>query len=561
MKSEATLSSAPEPFKVFLEELSKNMSSKGPVIFFNQHAIPIRDVAPPSNAVVFSVCGGSNETVSHFFERHKGASLIIWDTGVNLHTGGESYFGIKNNAEFAYAIEYADYLAAEGVALLPTFTLGLSTRNGQKCIDVLNKKGFDVRGYLELPRSVYGVSSNLLFAVISRGSFEHTFLYSLSDLSSTFEARSAANFLTRHLGGDPDAPLDSCKKAEFSGFANFYLRQEISSILSNDRNFERKKMSDLVEGIRKYDPSETSIGDNTLLLNTVATVSKKNVAFRSLEDINPRHRYFRVDLKSEIDRDYAVSFFNTELGKKILLSASTGSTLPNLSTKSILSLEIPCPPQDMQIQISDTNRSLKMLFEQMDKLYQELVYNPRNVDSIQNDVTKLLESIDRLSIVDKIKSEIRSGEGKHLEFKQTISLCVRDGIKKPVIEHEIMKTLCGFMNTDGGVLLVGVNDDGLITGINQEMKSLYKKSKDEYLKKIRNLVVNHIGKEVLNLVDWKMHDIDGKSIVRFLVKSSSQAIWLKWNNASEFYIRTNPATDRLDGKEMVAYINQRFDTA
>lgn len=554
MRNIQTLSSAPEPLQDFLDELSLGFSRKGPVLFFHfpQHSTEFPPHRVPNNAEAFDFV---NENPPSFFGRHSDASLIIWNTGINMYTGGETYFGIKNNAEFYYAIEYADLLSLEGVMLLPTFTLGLSTRNGEKCIAALNEKGLDLRGYLELPTGVFGVSTKPLLAVISRGSFEDTFLFSLNDISSTFEARSAANFLIRHLAGDPEAPLDSCKKTDFSGFAKFYLRKEITTVVSNDRNFERKKMSDLVEGIRKYDPSETSIGDSALLLNTVATVSSKDVAFGSPEDANPKHRYFHVDLNPEIDRDYAVSFFNTELGKKILLSASTGSTIPTLSAKGILALEIPCPPKDVQVRISKANRSLKMLFDQMNKLDQELVYNPKNVDSIQDDLTKLLDSIGRLGIVDKIKSEIRNGEGKHLEFKQTLSLCLREKQKKDYVEHAILKTLCGFMNTDGGVLLVGVDDGGLIVGVDREMKMLYKSSSDEYFKKIRNMVDANLGIENSSFIDWKLHDIDEKLVLRFEVRQSTRPVFVKKN---EFYIRTNPATDKLDGEEMITYIRQHF---
>lgn len=554
MRNIQTLSTAPEPIQDFLDELSLGFSQKGSVLFFHfpYHDAEFPPHRVPNNAHAFDFL---TQNPPSFFERHRDASLIIWNTGVNIYTNGEAHFGIKNNAEFAYAIEYADRLSTEGVMLLPTFTQGLSTRNGEKCIAALNERGLDLRGYLELPTGMFGAGAKLLLAVISSGSFDDTFLFSLNDLSSTFEARSAANFLIRHLAGDPEAPLDSCRKNEFSGFTNFYLRKEITSILSNDRNFERKRMADLVEDIRKFDLLETSIGDSALLLNTVATVSKKDVAFRSLEDANPKHRYFRVDLNSEIDRDYAVSFFNTELGKKILLSGSTGSTIPTLSAKGILALEIPCPPKEVQVRISKANRSLKTLFDQMDKLNQELVYNPKNVDNIQDDLSKLLESIGRLGIVDKIKSEIRTGEGKHLEFKQTLSLCMREKQKKDYVEHAILKTLCGFMNTDGGVLLVGVDDDGLIVGVDREMKMLYKSSRDEYFKKIRNLVDANLGIENSSFIDWKLHDVDEKSVLRFEVRQSTRPVFLK---KSEFYIRTNPATDKLDGEEMITYIRQHF---
>lgn len=111
------------------------------------------------------------------------------------------------------------------------------------------------------------------------------------------------------------------------------------------------------------------------------------------------------------------------------------------------------------------------------------------------------------------------------------------------------------MNTDGGVLLVGVDDDGIIVGVDREMKMIYKSSSDEYFKKIRNMVYANLGIENSSFIDWKLHDIDEKLVLRFEVRQSTKPVFLKKN---EFYIRTNPATDKLDGEEMITYIRHHF---
>lgn len=56
-----------------------------------------------------------------------------------------------------------------------------------------------------------------------------------------------------------------------------------------------------------------------------------------------------------------------------------------------------------------------------------------------------------------IKELISQGEGLHLDFKFEVS----DAIK-------IARSLVAFANTDGGKLLIGVNDDGIIKGIQSE---------------------------------------------------------------------------------------------
>jgi predicted HTH transcriptional regulator len=52
---------------------------------------------------------------------------------------------------------------------------------------------------------------------------------------------------------------------------------------------------------------------------------------------------------------------------------------------------------------------------------------------------------------------IAAGEGDRLEFKKTITHL-----------HKIARTLVSFANTRGGIILVGVRDDGIITGIDPE---------------------------------------------------------------------------------------------
>lgn len=56
-----------------------------------------------------------------------------------------------------------------------------------------------------------------------------------------------------------------------------------------------------------------------------------------------------------------------------------------------------------------------------------------------------------------IKDLLKKGEGSQLEFKKEITNLPK-----------IAKTLVAFSNTDGGRLLIGVDDKGLITGIDPD---------------------------------------------------------------------------------------------
>ena len=57
-----------------------------------------------------------------------------------------------------------------------------------------------------------------------------------------------------------------------------------------------------------------------------------------------------------------------------------------------------------------------------------------------------------------IKDLIKQGESEQLEFKEV------------VLKEEIARTLCSFLNAEGGTLLIGVQNDGEITGIDYAEK-------------------------------------------------------------------------------------------
>jgi ATP-dependent DNA helicase RecG len=65
----------------------------------------------------------------------------------------------------------------------------------------------------------------------------------------------------------------------------------------------------------------------------------------------------------------------------------------------------------------------------------------------------------------KIKELIKQREGLHLEFKEC----------KNSLNKDIYETVCAFLNRSGGELLLGVKDNGIITGVDQSCMEQLKK--------------------------------------------------------------------------------------
>ncbi len=70
--------------------------------------------------------------------------------------------------------------------------------------------------------------------------------------------------------------------------------------------------------------------------------------------------------------------------------------------------------------------------------------------------------------VDDIISLINQEEGSHLEFKSSFRYDRRTKQGNSALEMVVLKTICAFLNSEGGTLLIGLSDDNQVVGINDD---------------------------------------------------------------------------------------------
>lgn len=122
---------------------------------------------------------------------------------------------------------------------------------------------------------------------------------------------------------------------------------------------------------------------------------------------------------------------------------------------------------------------LELFFE-----HHEIAVNPplNSEDCEWNDVRVFSRTQQKNDFNYAFKQAIEGQEDHGTEYKQTLYLDVRrlendpkakrhDLVSRKVI-HEVVKTIVGFLNADGGTLLIGVQDDQTIYGIENEFPYL-----------------------------------------------------------------------------------------
>jgi predicted HTH transcriptional regulator len=149
---------------------------------------------------------------------------------------------------------------------------------------------------------------------------------------------------------------------------------------------------------------------------------------------------------------------------------------------------------------------------------------------------------------------VLNGESEAVEFKSTLRTNLHTGNKDPRMELSALKTLAGFLNTNGGMLVIGVSDDGSPVGIqaddfeNEDKMSLH----------LVNIIKTRMGVQALTSLHAHFDDHDECRVMVVKCRKSPIPVFLKDVDIERFYIRTGPSTTELSASQTQEYIKHRF---
>ncbi len=149
---------------------------------------------------------------------------------------------------------------------------------------------------------------------------------------------------------------------------------------------------------------------------------------------------------------------------------------------------------------------------------------------------------------------IKSGEGSQLEFKSTLRWNLHSDKTDKKIENSCLKTVSGYLNSQGGVLIIGVADDGQVLGLNQD----HFKSEDKMLLHWVNLLKSCLGAEFMQWIQTTIHSINHERIIIVDCLPAANPVFMIRDNEETFYTRMGNSTQALSTREVIAYIAQRF---
>lgn len=148
-------------------------------------------------------------------------------------------------------------------------------------------------------------------------------------------------------------------------------------------------------------------------------------------------------------------------------------------------------------------------------------------------------------------------ETSTVEFKSSARYSYKTGVPEAVINDGVIKTVAAFLNTGGGVLGIGVGDNGEVLGIQPDL-DLKRQDLDSYVNWLSTLLHGALGAAAMN-TRIRLELVEDKTVCLIDVQPSIKPVYAKTSKGDGvFYVRFNNSTRQLSTPEAVDYVAQHW---
>ncbi|MYE25383.1 MAG: DUF262 domain-containing protein [Gammaproteobacteria bacterium] len=153
---------------------------------------------------------------------------------------------------------------------------------------------------------------------------------------------------------------------------------------------------------------------------------------------------------------------------------------------------------------------------------------------------------------------ISLGESYVLEFKSSLQWDAVKNEPNKALRQASLKTVNALLNSQGGTLVIGVEDDGSIYGLDRDL-SLTRGSRDRFEQLVATLVADSMGASTAAYFKVRFEDVEERSVCVVDVERSPEPVFLTTPKGRVFYIRVGNTSRALDHEETLKYVEANWD--
>ncbi|MCU0315185.1 MAG: ATP-binding protein [Fimbriimonadaceae bacterium] len=158
-------------------------------------------------------------------------------------------------------------------------------------------------------------------------------------------------------------------------------------------------------------------------------------------------------------------------------------------------------------------------------------------------------------------------ENETTEFKSTFDWDARQGKRQPERALACLKTIAGFLNSQGGTLYIGIDDKGQVVGISEELNQIRDPGPEDIFEgRLREAMKNTLDPIPLSLVTISFPQLFGNPVCRVDVKPRPTVTYLMrkdertGQHLEEVYVRDGHRTLNLKGRQRDHFVLSRLST-
>lgn len=158
----------------------------------------------------------------------------------------------------------------------------------------------------------------------------------------------------------------------------------------------------------------------------------------------------------------------------------------------------------------------------------------------------------------QVAALITAGESAIVEFKSSVRWDMRESRLNEALKFSTIKTVAAFLNSNGGTLLIGVDDTRKVVGLQGDYSAFKKTdSRDAFENWLTTQLLEQFGKPAARYFALDFHQINGQDVCRILAEPSPTPVFVT-DKTEQLYIRTGNSTRPLSAREGIEYSRQRW---
>lgn len=155
---------------------------------------------------------------------------------------------------------------------------------------------------------------------------------------------------------------------------------------------------------------------------------------------------------------------------------------------------------------------------------------------------------------------LAAGESAQVEFKSTARYNKRTEKRDERMELVVAKTVAALANADGGILVIGVDDDGEVLGLADDYTLMKQPDADRFELWLRDFLTKTLGGATTAGVRAEFPTVSGEEVCILRVPRSERPVFLRPGKGSalQLWVRVGNSTRELPIDQALAYSSKRF---